>query len=378
MPAKWTLLGKGTYNTAYVNPERTLVMKIRIKTDPKQGADFDAPPRSVRLFNQLNPDLPPAYLVNTKSGPAWICPYVEGVQANDTEISGTLVKIFNASGRIVVDAISKRNFLRTPKGQIVCIDIGMALQMEKREESSFTEGVLERRMSITSLDAWQATKNNYAKMFEKHSAQFPKTINIIKALLFIKFNRPDIYNVSFLQDDSKLISQLAKAYDQQDPITALAHLDLIVHKPKNDAIDDEPVILSHKDIEEACAFLKKEVPITFNHIKEGCLKQLEEYINSRGTINSNGDFEPSWTTKIFRDTSRVNQKIELARELMLKFRDIPTLDGMLELIKNAQPIFPTGSLAASLGKCVLILETARQIGLEHEPEHVYSAWKATL
>jgi len=123
MNQNWSLLGEGAYNIAYINPQGTLVLKIQ-KDKPY---DTDLPERSVRLWNEINPHCTPeAYVVNTKYGMAWVCPFIKGRQATDDEMSNAIIDIYNNTGRIVVDATAKNNFITTHKGKVVCIDIGMA------------------------------------------------------------------------------------------------------------------------------------------------------------------------------------------------------------------------------------------------------------
>ncbi len=56
---KWKDLGKGSYNNTYISPDGLSVLKVCHKEDAKT----DSPERSVRIWNELNPDLsPPARL----------------------------------------------------------------------------------------------------------------------------------------------------------------------------------------------------------------------------------------------------------------------------------------------------------------------------
>ena len=48
----------------------------------------------------------------------------------------------------------------------------------------------------------------------------------MKALIFIKHNRPDIYDAGFLKTNPKLVAQLAVAYDKQITKNALENLDM--------------------------------------------------------------------------------------------------------------------------------------------------------
>ena len=130
---KWIRIGKGSYNVAYRSEDSRLVFKVAQDDSPT-----DIPERSVRLWNLLNPNLqPPAQVSRQKISGKWVtgwtCPFVVGVQASDKEIRQGLIDVFNRTGRIIMDAVAPDNFLKTRNGDIVCIDIGHALEMEKRE-----------------------------------------------------------------------------------------------------------------------------------------------------------------------------------------------------------------------------------------------------
>lgn len=73
----WHFLGEGTLGYI-INDEGSEVLKI-----PKTMNHADAPERSVRLLNAINPELPPARQVDIPQGTAWICPFIAGEQASD-------------------------------------------------------------------------------------------------------------------------------------------------------------------------------------------------------------------------------------------------------------------------------------------------------
>ena len=204
----WQKLGEGTFNTVYVNDDKRCVLKI-----PKDVNQSDAPERAVRLWNELNPDFGPAYvnmLLDCELG--WICPYIEGRQASDEVMQDALIHIFNRTGRIVVDAVCPKNFVRMKDGRIICIDIGMALQLQQQEEL-LVQGGLRRSNSQVSLDTWNSLQLDYTKYFEDSKKVAPRTVETIKALLFLKRNYPDIYEVTFLKSQPDFIQTLAKNYD---------------------------------------------------------------------------------------------------------------------------------------------------------------------
>src|SRR5579862_5463842 len=191
--SEWKLLGQGSFNTVYKSSDNKLVFKVQHK-----HGSTDTPYRSVRLWNQINPHLFP--LAEIKCYPGfgigWVCPFVEGRQATDAEMCKKLIDIFNnTAGRIVVDAISKNNFVTTPQGETVCIDIAMAVKTEEREDDYFDSAL--RRKSVVSLETWADLQKEYVPWFDKYSSLYPDTVKTIKALLYIKSTRPDIYDADF-------------------------------------------------------------------------------------------------------------------------------------------------------------------------------------
>ncbi len=256
--SEWEFLGKGSYNKAYVNQTKTEVLKIQL-----DSSETDNPERSVRLWNAINSDkgLPPARIDEQRKG--WICPFVSGKQANDVEMRKALIDIFNKTGRIVVDAISPKNFLKTDKGSIICVDIGLAVQLERNEEQKF----IQRRKSITSLNAWDNDRDLYIPYFRDNYRTTPQTIDTIKALLFIKENHPQSYDVSFLKNNLSLTQLLSNAYFLPDQ-----------HPTKNNALG---ALIAAVKVQH------QEIPIKY---KEACtdyrdkLHKIEEI--KKNTLNS--------------------------------------------------------------------------------------------
>ena len=220
MPTEWIFLGAGSYNRAYKSKDGREVLKIQ-----KSAVDAtDTPERSVRLWNAINAHVPPpARLEVSELGSGWVCPFIEGEQASDTEMAEALIDIYNRTGRIVVDATAVKNFVRTPTGQVLCVDVGMAMQLERREERGLQ---MVRRKSVVSLNAWSRLSDAFNPFFAQCAYSNPETVNVVKALLFIKYNRPDMYDVSFLKTKPELVNKLAGAYDRQNTQLALAHLDI--------------------------------------------------------------------------------------------------------------------------------------------------------
>lgn len=224
-------LGEGVYNLAYLSDDGKLVLKI-----PKKASGCDSPERAVRVWNELNPHIKPAAYV-TEDGKAWVCPFIEGEQASEEDIAKALIDIYNFSGRVVMDAFSFGNFLKTPTGQVVCVDIGMALLLDYPARS--------RRNSIASLVNWQRLEKAYKKDWDKHEKSFPRIILMTKALMFIKFHRSHIPDVSFLSTNQPLVELLANAFSHESYfIKALEALDRATCPP----VAPKPVDLGKKGL----------------------------------------------------------------------------------------------------------------------------------
>lgn len=349
----WKKLGAGTYNTAYISADAQHVFKVS-----KSKAATDLPDRSVRLWNAINPHLPAEVMTDPKLGEGWRCPYVQGRQANDKEMPNALIDIFNKTGRIIVDATATKNFITTQDGRVVCIDIGMALQMEKREDACFDAAA--RRKSVVSLDTWINLEHGYnTQFFKQNAAVYPNTINMTKALLFIKSYRPDVFDVDFLKKNTSLVKTLAKAYDNPSDINFMISAGAKLNK----------VAVRH-----GTNLLMKERPLDLDNIKESCVRQLEQYIQSRGTVKEDKEFKHSIRTYFLRKTDTVTHKVTQSQAAIEKIKQAQSLDEIDHIIKDSQKdtrLMQSGflfssNIASRLGSCLLIVETAKKSGLNFD------------
>lgn len=335
MRIKWSFLGGGSYNEVYINKERTLVLKIQ-----KNNAKTDDPERSVRLWNEINPNCKPkAYVVITAFGKAWVCPFIKGRQATDDEMSEAIIDIYNNTGRIVVDATAKNNFITTPEGKVLCIDIGMALELEKKEERSFS-GII-RRNSIVSLKCWRDLQHDFDPFFEDCQEQNPKSVNTVKALLCIKNNRPDIFDINFLKTKRSLIYKLAEEYDIQK------------NTGSNECSD------SNNSVKKMLNDIRS---LTFKNSKQSCVVELNRYIASRGSIKDTGDFSPSVITRFFRKHALTEQKVKAALGLMTKIKQSDSAEEINKALTKITKGMPfdskfTKGLERSIAKCSVIMAT---------------------
>ncbi|MDR3502441.1 MAG: hypothetical protein P4L79_07645 [Legionella sp.] len=344
----WTKFGEGQYNSVFRNEDHSLVLKIQ-----KREGIADAPERSVRLWNEINPHLsPPAKITQTIHGPGWVCPYVHGREASDLEIMLGLLDIFKRTGRIVVDATSTKNFIVTDDGTLVCVDIAMAIQLEQREEAYLSNSKA-KRVSNDSIMTWDDKYLAYGPFFSKHHEYAPKTINTIKALLFIRIYRPDIYDAGFLKEDPKLTKKLATAYD--------------IHIRENkEVFGQQQRMPSSTRIAEALDILLNLRALTLENIKDSCINELHRYINSRGSLDVKQEFQSSRLTRLFRDPVLTVRKANDALRLInaLKQTDsLKQLQMLLRVIPEEKILFSShfsSGYKVSTSKCREIAAAAKE------------------
>jgi hypothetical protein len=404
---EWVYLGKGSYNKVYQSKDKLHIFKVQIESPPQLDSIPDRPDRSVRLWNEINPGFPaeiaqqitvpavsiPAVYnaqkiliapqVNIAGGiyDGWVCPYIKGKAPSDQEISNTIIDIFNRTGRIITDGPGNNNFKKMQNGKVICIDIGLALILDKRDKVYY-QGKLIRSKSSASLEVWENVGNNF-DTFYKHTLPIkPKTVRTIKALLFIQINRPDIFDVGFLMQSPDLITQLANAYDQQLIIkkidSALIPIpkETVINPPKEKVVP-APTKLSIKETEKSRAaaqkivnqglqILKDQRPIKLSHIVDSCVVELRRYISTRGTMDSAELFNPSLVTTLFRNKDLTVSKVKIALKLITTLESAVCSEDMTKAIQaaidtpNALKSNFTSGLNTSLGKCINIVVKTRK------------------
>ena len=291
---QWRRLGEGSFNIAYRSADGKSVFKVAMDDSPS-----DTPERSVRLWNLINAHIhPPARLAReqityinkkgkliTKWVNGWICPFIPGRQATDEEIRMALIDTFNRTGRIVADATAPNNFLTMSNGVTVCIDVGHALELERRETASLLG---QRKPSFTSLDTYaeQYDHQERKKWFKSHSSWSPKTVKTVEALLFIKQYRKDITNANFLKKSPKTIALLANAY-----IKGTKTL-----------------------VDQALAVLAEKRSPDLENTKQKCRDIFLEYIARVGTIDEKERFTPHPTRQDY-DAEYIDQTMTLMRRI---------------------------------------------------------------
>jgi len=193
----WSFLGEGSCNIAYINDKKDTVLKIK-KTSI--GAT-DLPERAAKLWTEINGT--PAEVVTSPYGLGWTCPYIEGKQASDEEISHVLIDIYIRTSRIVIDAPQDSNVKKTRDGNVICVDVGAAYLLESRPK---------RRQSIVSIQAFKETSSGILSFLKEKYSTRPLSVDTMKALFFIQSTYPDM-NIRFLRGNKDLIEQVSEACD---------------------------------------------------------------------------------------------------------------------------------------------------------------------
>lgn len=372
---EWVPLAGGGNNEVYVNFKTRMVFK----TVHNFEFDTDTPERSVRLWNLLNPTVRPKAKITTVKIDGvkitgWTCPYIQNQyskdlppsidaramieqdrrayknalqnpqirEQEDLAIMHTLIDIYNRSGRIIVDAPVVGNFVTTEPGKAICIDIGMALLLEKEETDCLNQYA--RRNSFVSNDTWEKTHEDLdTRILQDPNAIFPITMQMTKALLFIRTYRPDISNADFLKEDKELSGLLATAYDTK----------------------------ADSDQEHAIEHLNQKRPVNLISLKNNCVQVLLKYIHSRGTLDEGKTFHASWVTKLFRQKLLTNIKVEKAKSLINTIDNAQSIEEIQTALRDAnlQPLLKKGS-SSDFGACLGLCTVISQVPPSPTPELV--------
>jgi hypothetical protein len=178
----WKALGGGSYNHAWVSnfsePKQLIppnsyqgkwVLKYPIETGNKITDAMNAPPRAIRIWEEINPKHPVGL---HKRG--WVAPYIgDSKPSTDDQIASKLIEIYTKTKRIIVDAPTEGNFLTNTKtGEVTLVDVDLALK---------------RSTSMASLDFARDLDNKFEQYWKNESTNnMALTVTIIKNLLFLE------------------------------------------------------------------------------------------------------------------------------------------------------------------------------------------------
>lgn len=327
----WNYLASGSYNDVYLNQEKTLVFKIQQSREDRA----DNPERSVRLWNLFNSHItPPAQRITIEDKSGWICPYIEGsFNVSDTEISDIVLDIFNRTGRILVDAVAKHNFIKTnpPNSQVVCIDFGLALALECQEDNA------SREKSITSLETWENIKTELSSFFKQSTLTQPLSTALIKALLFIKLNRPDMHNADFLRNNKTLIKKLATAYDIYQ--NEMNYLNANLLKQIDDCFLNKEVVRSQPSLEVNTIMATPEIILSPESqrlplIKAYCEMELNNYLISREQSMTSLALIPLINNSFFRNQELTARKVNAVNNAIANLKKAKSIQALSQVIKT--------------------------------------------
>ena len=293
--------------------------------------------RSLRIFTEIYPEYDEkVQLFNHESYQGWVMPYIQGREANDQEIAKALVDIFQRTGRIVLDAPAKNNFISTFDGKIICIDVGFAFRLKP---------TLKHSASQTSLNEWSLFKSEYQNHFFQRpylKAYYPQTIAIIKALLFLQNHLAEFKNLDFLYEYPDTARYLASIYEYNLNI----HMSIIQREIQ------EIIYYSAQKLKLRC------IEALMDYLKSRCLQNsvFEDYQKKPSIIPPS--LELSWMSYLFRNHVLTTQKIHLAQTHighLLQCQTIPHIRHAINQLSDPQPNsnlhgFPTGLFQAYL-KC---------------------------
>ena len=180
---KWTFLDEGKYNRVYVNEEYTLVFKIPKPQDDPVREAYDAPPRAMRLWQELNPEFKDSVYLHSDPtlGEGWVQPFFKYKQANDKEIMAKVLEIYLETGRIVLDAICRNNIINLD-GKIMCLDASMAVKLPKYQSANDKLG---RRGSVISIQLWSLLQSAFIDFFSDKEYASQGSVQLIQALIFL-------------------------------------------------------------------------------------------------------------------------------------------------------------------------------------------------
>lgn len=360
---KWSLMDSGFYNQVYLSEDGRSVLKVPILGEERPFQDdpqTDLPERAVRLWNMINKNIKPAaYELKEENLHGWVSPFIEGDPASDKEIANALMDICFQTGRVIVDAATPGNFLTKINGTVVCVDIGLALQLEVNEEKAVRAS---RRGSDVSLDAWEKLNRHHAfeSLWEAQQASYPKTIQTIKALLFIKQNHLvfDEKSLNILKNNESLVDQLAQAYHQPNNKQAAINA---FEEARETKIEIETPTAAEAGRSRAVSprLLHK----LLQRVEEACCQELDQYLLSRQPSKSGFNL-----IDFLRNKSLTNYKVTQAQDIKEKIGSADSLGEIKNILQEALQdkklveagIFTSSGMKKCLETCMDIVGNAEK------------------
>lgn len=192
VPEDAEFIGKGSFNVVFrlnaipgmmpSSEGASWAYKLQMLSSDKIDNSVDDPKRSVRVWNEINDHLPAEEYLD-----GWVAPFIEGDRRpGDADLMREVLVVYILSRRVVVDAPSTGNFIKKEDGEIVCVDVGMAL----------------RRNSVVSQNIWKKERVSYEKYWDMCSDRgYAVTVKMIHFLKHIDEHvSPELISNDLLQD----------------------------------------------------------------------------------------------------------------------------------------------------------------------------------
>ena len=131
-------------------------------------------------------------------------PYIKGIKPTPEEIADFIVDTYARCQRIVFDARVSGNLKKTSTGQIVCLDIGLAIEVDPEAKSQ------------TSLQYKATNMEDRLLWIDNFKHKHPLEANTLKALIFLQEKFPEIKGDTILKlkADPNFTAQLAHYCEQ--------------------------------------------------------------------------------------------------------------------------------------------------------------------
>jgi len=266
----WEYFGHGNFNVVYrlapLAEDTTingvtyphgfeLIYKEPLKIDDlKSDTKANKPARAVRVLNEIwekcYPYLPKAVEytggVGAPGREGSIMMFVEGRPSNANEICGEQVRIYNATGRIVVDALAN-NYITTWIPTTTINEIRVTISIDNTFAVKIPASTNQSQDSLDYWDVMQSKIDNYLTQYE-NAVQYRPICNLTKAILFLAMHFPEIKNVDVLLTQPALVGALKNAYDRN---ILKPHRLLCQHFSTqisfNHLIEDNPLLIDLKN-----------------------------------------------------------------------------------------------------------------------------------
>lgn len=231
---EWEPLGEGAFKRVSVTHRRNIpLLDERGEPGSFEGPwvrkkelglkhDLSGTARQVRLFKEIEPDIP----IRVHNSELFM-PYYGKRELSDKRRALKCLSIFKKTGRILIDGVVEDNIL-VKNGQSICIDVDLALRPDSPLSDS---GFFSMKENKRKKDMpWYDAPRNYHLITEVDESM-PKTYQVLLGLIdlaeyFGEDNVPDNYLcLSFMETldkirraEDKSVKQFLTDYVKENPL----------------------------------------------------------------------------------------------------------------------------------------------------------------